>query len=46
LFSSYGNEVINFMPSAMVVYLSWVFVFLGPKLDRAPEPATQPIPLY
>ncbi|MGI4873808.1 MAG: O-antigen ligase family protein [Janthinobacterium lividum] len=33
LFSSYGNEVINFMPSALVVYLSWAFIFLGPRLD-------------
>lgn len=33
-FCSYGNEVINFMPSALIVYLSWVFVFLGPKLDK------------
>lgn len=33
LFSSYGNEVINFMPSALVVYLSWAFVFRGPQLD-------------
>ena len=33
LFCSYGNEVINFMPSALVVYLSWAFVFRGPQLD-------------
>jgi hypothetical protein len=40
-FCSYGNEVINFMPSALVVYLSWVFVFLGPRLDApALEPTT------
>jgi len=37
LFASYGNEVINFMPSAIVVYLSWAFVFRGPQLDTAPE---------
>ncbi len=36
-FCSYGNEVINFMPSALVVYLSWAFVFLGPKLDEEPS---------
>ena len=35
LFSSYGNEVINFMPSALIVYLSWAFVFRGPVLDAA-----------
>jgi hypothetical protein len=40
-FCSYGNEVINFMPSALVVYLSWAFVFLGPRLDApASEPTT------
>ncbi|MCC9138829.1 O-antigen ligase family protein [Pontibacter silvestris] len=32
-FCSYGNEVINNMPSSMIVYISWAFVFLGPKLD-------------
>lgn len=36
LFCSYGNEVINNMPSSMIVYISWAFVFLGPKLDRKP----------
>ncbi|MDQ3292494.1 MAG: O-antigen ligase family protein [Bacteroidota bacterium] len=30
---SYGNEVINGIPSAMIVYISWSFVFLAPKLD-------------
>lgn len=34
LVSSYGNEVMNQMPSAMIIYVSWVFVFLGPRLDR------------
>lgn len=34
LFCSYGNEVINFMPSALMVYISWAFIFLGPKMDR------------
>lgn len=33
-FCSYGNEVINTMPSSIVVYISWVFVFISPKLDR------------
>jgi len=32
--ASYGNEVINQMPSAMIVYVSWVLVFLGPQFDR------------
>jgi O-antigen ligase len=31
---SYGNEVMNNMPSAMILYISWAFVFLGPKLDK------------
>jgi len=50
LFSSYGNEVINFMPSAMVVYLSWAFVFRGPQLDHelnySPKVTAKPLPLY
>ena len=33
-FSSYGNEVINQMPSAMIVFISWSFIFQGPRLDR------------
>ena len=35
LFCSYGNEVMNQMPSALIVYLSWVFVFRGPELDAS-----------
>lgn len=34
IFCSYGNEVMNNMPSSMLVYVSWAFVFLGPRLDR------------
>lgn len=34
LICSYGNEIMNQMPSAMLIYISWVFVFLGPKLDQ------------
>jgi len=34
IMASYGNEVINQMPSSMLVYISWVFIFLGPKFDR------------
>lgn len=33
LFCSYGNEVINTMPSSIVVYLSWVLVFIAPRLQ-------------
>ncbi len=40
LFCSYGNEVFNQMPSSMLVYISWVFIFLGPRLDV--KPLTQP----
>jgi len=31
---SYGNEVMNNNPSSIVLYISWAFIFLGPKLDR------------
>ncbi|PWS29224.1 hypothetical protein DHW03_05215 [Pedobacter yonginense] len=34
LVCSYGNEVINIMPTSIVVYLSWVFIAIAPKLDR------------
>ncbi|TGE28662.1 O-antigen ligase family protein [Hymenobacter metallicola] len=40
LVCSYGNEVINFMPSALIVYLTWAFVFAGPRLDRPAQQAT------
>src|SRR5690606_31481740 len=32
--SSYGNEVINALPSSIVCYLSMVLVFMGPRFDR------------
>jgi len=41
LVSSYGNEVMNQMPSAMILYISWVFVFRGPSLDT--NPAALPV---
>lgn len=34
LVCSYGNEIMNQMPSAMLIYISWVFVFQGPQLDQ------------
>lgn len=37
LFCSYGNEVINNMPSSVIVYISWVFVFISPRLEREIE---------
>ena len=33
---SYGNEIMNQMPSSLILYTSWVFVFLGPALDTLP----------
>lgn len=45
LICSYGNEVINFMPSSIIIYLSWVFVFLGPKLD-SPAPQSELVKAY
>lgn len=44
LVSSYGNEVMNQMPSAMIVYISWVLVFRGPEFD-APAPAAAAAPV-
>lgn len=34
LLSSYGNEVMNQVPSAIIIFLSWVFIFQGPALDK------------
>ncbi|SEU04346.1 O-antigen ligase family protein [Hymenobacter actinosclerus] len=33
LLCSYGNEIMNQMPSSVIVYVSWVFIFMGPQLD-------------
>ncbi|WBO86684.1 O-antigen ligase family protein [Hymenobacter yonginensis] len=41
LMGSYGNEVMNQMPTAMIVYLGWAFVFLGPTLDTPRKPVGQ-----
>ena len=37
LFCSYGNEVMNLIPSSIVVYLSWVFIYKSPLLIPAKE---------
>ena len=37
LLCSYGNEVLNAMPSSMIVYLSWAFIWLSPRWDT-PQP--------
>jgi O-antigen ligase len=34
LLCSYGNEVINVCPSAIVIFFSWAFVFMGPRFDQ------------
>ncbi len=34
LFCSYGNEVINTMPSSIIVYVSWVLIFQAPRLEK------------
>ncbi len=33
LLCSYGNEVMNQMPSSIIVYVSWVLVWLSPRWD-------------
>ncbi|GAA4048113.1 O-antigen ligase family protein [Hymenobacter glaciei] len=33
LMCSYGNEIMNQMPSSIILYTSWVLVFTGPSLD-------------
>ena len=37
LLCSYGNEVLNTMPTSAVVYISWVLIWLSPRWDT-PEP--------
>lgn len=34
LFCSYGNEVINNIPSSIIVYFSWVLIFKSAKLEE------------
>ncbi len=31
---SYGNEIMNGMPSSVIMFMSWSFVFIAPMLDR------------
>ena len=33
LLCSYGNEVLNQMPSSAIVYISWVLIWLSPRWD-------------
>ncbi|WP_036692037.1 O-antigen ligase family protein [Pedobacter glucosidilyticus] len=33
-FCSYGNEVMNGLPSSIIMYMSWAYVFLIPKFDN------------
>lgn len=34
LICSYGNEVMNALPSSAIVYISWALVFVSPKWDN------------
>ena len=36
LLCSYGNEVLNAMPSSMIVYISWTLIWLSPRWDKPP----------
>ena len=31
---SYGNEIMNGMPSSVIMFMSWSFVFIAPWLDK------------
>lgn len=33
LLCSYGNEVMNQMPSSVIIYISWVMIWLSPRWD-------------
>jgi len=32
--ASYGNGVLGQMPTGILIYLSWAFIFMAPQLDR------------
>ena len=34
LLCSYGNEVLNQMPSSAIVYISWVIIWMSPRWDH------------
>ena len=34
LMASYGNGVLGQMPTGVLIYLSWVFIFISPRLER------------
>ena len=36
LLCSYGNEVMNQMPSSIIVYTTWVLIWLSPRWDEKP----------
>jgi O-antigen ligase len=42
LMASYGNEIMNQVPSSLLLFTSWVFIFLGPTHDT-PKPVTTTI---
>lgn len=31
---SYGNEIMNGMPSSVIMFMSWSFIFIAPQLDK------------
>lgn len=37
---SYGNEVMNAMPSSVIMFMSWSFVFIAPWLDSQAKQLT------
>ena len=39
LLCSYGNEVLNQMPSSIIVYVSWALIWISPRWDL-PKPKT------
>lgn len=38
--SSYGNEVINRIPSSVVVLMSWAIIYVSPRWDKKPDAET------
>ncbi len=43
LVCSYGNEVMNQMPTSMIVYVSWALIWLSPRWDTPPKKESTPV---
>jgi len=40
--SSYGNGVLGQMPTGIITYLTWAFLFMSPQFDNELMGTTEP----